>query len=92
MTMPFDTPVAVLGAGIRASRSRITYLADMVDGAYEVLATKASNYYKGSWIAHPAPRSIVLVPTPVQSPSERLRLRAVARRPGGLPLQPVLPD
>ena len=43
------------------------FLADMVDGAYEVVATKASNYYKGAWIAHPAQVNLYQVPEPLRT-------------------------
>jgi protoporphyrinogen oxidase len=43
------------------------FLADMVDGAYEVVATKASNYFRGHWIAHPAQVNLYQVPEPLRS-------------------------
>ncbi len=43
------------------------FLADMVDGAYEVVATKASNYFRGHWIAHPAQVNLYQVPEPLRT-------------------------
>jgi protoporphyrinogen oxidase len=43
------------------------FLADMVDGAYEVVPSRASNYYRGHWIAHPAQVNLYQVPEPLRS-------------------------
>ena len=43
------------------------FLAEMVDGAYEVVASRASNYFHGSWIAHPAQVNLYQVPEPLRS-------------------------
>jgi protoporphyrinogen oxidase len=43
------------------------FLADMVDRAYEVVASKASNYFRGNWIAHPAQVNLYQVPEPLRS-------------------------
>jgi protoporphyrinogen oxidase len=43
------------------------FLADMVDGAYEVVDSKASNYYRGHWIAHPAQVNLYQVPEPLRT-------------------------
>lgn len=43
------------------------FLADMVDGAYEVVPSKASNYFRGHWIAHPAQVNLFQVPEPLRT-------------------------
>jgi protoporphyrinogen oxidase len=43
------------------------FLADMVDGAYEVVASRASNYFRGHWIDHPAQVNLYQVPEPLRS-------------------------
>jgi len=43
------------------------FLADMVDGAYEVVASKASNYFRGHWINHPAQVNLYQVPEPLRT-------------------------
>jgi protoporphyrinogen oxidase len=43
------------------------FLANMVDGAYEVVPSKASNYFRGHWIAHPAQVNLYQVPEPLRT-------------------------
>jgi len=43
------------------------FLADMVDGGYQVVASKASNYFRGHWIDHPAQVNLYQVPEPLRS-------------------------
>jgi protoporphyrinogen oxidase len=43
------------------------FLADMVEDAYEIVATKASNYFRGNWIAHPAQVNLYQVPEPLRT-------------------------
>ena len=41
--------------------------ADCVDGEYEVIDTKVSNYYQGHWINHPAQTNLFQVPEPLRT-------------------------
>jgi protoporphyrinogen oxidase len=41
--------------------------ADCVAGEYEVLDTKASNYFQGNWINHPAQTNLYQVPEPLRT-------------------------
>ncbi len=41
--------------------------ADCVDGAYETVETKVSNYYHGHWIDHPAQVNLYQVPEPLRT-------------------------
>jgi protoporphyrinogen oxidase len=41
--------------------------ADCVDGDYEVIDTKVSNYYQGHWINHPAQTNLFQVPEPLRT-------------------------
>jgi protoporphyrinogen oxidase len=43
------------------------FFADMVDGAYEIVASRASNYFRGHWIDHPAQVNLYQVPEPLRS-------------------------
>lgn len=43
------------------------FFADMVDGAFEVVASRASNYFRGHWIDHPAQVNLYQVPEPLRS-------------------------
>jgi protoporphyrinogen oxidase len=41
--------------------------ADCVDGEYEVIDTKVSNYYQGHWINHPAQTNLYQIPEPLRT-------------------------
>jgi protoporphyrinogen oxidase len=43
------------------------FLADTVDGAYEVVTSRASNYFRRHWIAHPAQVNLYQVPEPFRT-------------------------